>query len=179
MHRESTTYGLNPDRIAKILQIGGNLDETQSQAAIDQITGELLRDHLSQPFSLDQLLGLPVSWLSRLPCLPAALIPAESIGMLLKKPKTSTSTLKKLKEYGRTLFSEGKNQSDRDVGLAIYYSAIANALVFHDILITRFGYVELDSSFSTLIEKTWISSSLRTLFEKACQHCRMRSPARP
>lgn len=178
MRGKCTTYGLNPDRLAEILQIGCNLSDAQSQAAIDQITGELLRDHLAQPFPLDQLLGLPVPWLSRLPCLPAALIPAESIGMLLKKPKTSTSVLKKLKQYGRTLFSEGKNQSDRDVGLAIYYGAIANALVFHDTLITRFGYVELDESFAALTGKTWMSGNLRMLFEKARQHCRMRSSAR-
>ena len=178
MHRESTTYGLDPDRLAEMLQIGCNLDEHQSEAAIDQITAGLLRDRLSQPFPLDQFMGLPISWISRVPCLPAALIPAESVGILLRKPKTPTSALKKLKEYGRTLFSQSENQADRDVGLAIYYGAIANALVFHDILITRFGYAELDESFGTLVEKRWMSSNLRILFEKARQHCQMRSSKR-
>jgi hypothetical protein len=171
MKEEPTSFGLSPEKVARILRIGSDSQEAEPASDWEQNTAELLRDHLAQSFPSARPFGLPVSWLSVLPCLPAALLPRETIGDLLREPKTPTSLLKKLKRHGKDLFSNTENRPEHDVGLTIYYAAIANALVFHDVLITRFGYPRLERSFATLVDREWMFPELRALFAQARNHC--------
>jgi hypothetical protein len=171
MDRESTSFGLSPEKVARMLQIGSDCHETEPASDWERNTAELLRDHLAQSFPSARPLALPIPWLAGLPCLPKALLPWETIGDLLREPQTPTSLLKKLKQHGKDLFSNATGKPQRDVGLVIYYGAIAHALLFHDVLITRFDYAELRKSFATLVKKQWMFPELRVLFTKARDYC--------
>lgn len=172
MNKEPTTYGLNREKVVRILQIGSEKEELGHEPFIQEDTAELLRDQLAQPFLSDYTINFCASGLSKIPCHPAALIPLETIGDLLWNHKTTTSVLKRLKKFGRSLFSKGKIASQRDVGLAIYYSAIANALIFHDVRITRLSYLDLHRSFIDLADKEWMSPQLQSLFRRAHEYCK-------
>jgi hypothetical protein len=172
MNKEPTTYGLNREKVVRILQIGSEKEELEHEPIIQEDTAELLRDQLAQPFLSDYTINFCTSGLSKIPCHPAALIPLETIGDLLCDHKTTTSVLKRLKKFGRNLFSKGKVASQRDVGLAIYYSAIANALIFHDVRITRLSYIDLQRSFVDLADKEWMSPQLQSLFRRAHEYCK-------
>lgn len=50
--------------------------------------------------------------------------------------------------------------------MAIYYAAVAGALVFHDSKITEHSFERLERAFGMLIAKTWMASELVGLFEK-------------
>lgn len=171
MNEERTSFGLSPKKVARILRIGSDCRETEPASDWERNTAELLRDNLAESFPSARPFGLPVPWLSVLPCLPVVLLPRETIGDLLQEPKTPTSLLKRLKQHGKDLFSNAEREPERDVGLTIYYAAIANALVFHGVLITRFDYAGLRRSFATLADKEWMFPELRVLFGKARSCC--------
>jgi hypothetical protein len=172
MDKEPTTYGLNREKIVRILQIGSEKEELEHEPFDQEDTAELLRDQLAQPFLSDYSINVCASGLLKIPCHPAALIPLETVGDLLLNHKTTNSVLKRLKKFGRRLFTKGKIASQRDVGLAIYYSAIANALIFHDVRITRLSYLDLHRSFIALAEKEWLSPQLKSLFRRAHEYCK-------
>ena len=172
MNKEPTTYGLSREKIVRILQIGSEKREPEHESFIQESTTELLRDQLAQPFLSDYTVSFYDSEFSKIPCHPTALIPLETIGDLLCNHKTTTSILKRLKNFGRNLFSKGKIASQSDVGLAIYYGAIANALIFHDVRITRLSYPDLNRSFIALADKEWMSPQLQSLFQRAHEYCK-------
>ncbi len=172
MNKEPTTYGLSREKVVRILQIGSEIEEQEHEPFEKEDTAEILRDRLAQPFLSDYTLSFCASGLSKFPCHPAALMRLETVGDLLWNPRTTTSVFKRLKEFGRSLFSEGKSASQRDVGLTIYYGAIANALVSHDVRITRLPYPELHRSFVALADKEWMSPQLQALFRHANEHCK-------
>lgn len=175
MNKEPTTYGLNREKVVRILQIGLEKKELEHEPFIQEDTAELLRDQLAQPLQSDYNINFCSSGLSKIPCDPAAIIPLETIEELLRNHKTTTSVLKRLKKFGRSLCSKGKITSQRDVGLAIYYSAIAHALIFHDVRITRLSFKDLQVSFLDLAEKEWMSPTLQSLFQRAHEYCKAKS----
>jgi hypothetical protein len=172
MNKEPTTYGLSRKKVVRILQIGSEKEDIEDEFVVQENTAELLRDQLAQPFPFDRNFSFCTSELSNIPCHPAALMRIETVGDLLCNHKTTISVLKKLKEFGKSLFSEGKNSSHRDVGLTIYYGTIANSLVSHDVRITRLPYKELLGSFITLADKEWMPSQLQVLFRRAIDYCK-------
>jgi hypothetical protein len=171
MKEEPTSFGLSPEKVARILRIGSDGHGTDQASYSESNTAELLRDRLAQSFPSARPFGLPVPWLSVLPCLPTVLLPRETIGDLLQGPQTPMSLLKRLKQHGKDLFSKAESEPQRDVGLTIYYAAIANALVFHGVLITRFDYAGLRRPLATLADKEWMFPELRVLFAKARNYC--------
>ena len=172
MDKEPTTYGLNSEKLIRILQIGSEKEELEHESFIQEDTAELLRDQLAQPVLSDYDMKFCALEFSKIPCHPASFMPSDTIGDLLCNPNTTTSVLKRLKKFGRNLFSKGLNASKRDVGLAIYYGTIANALIFHDVRITRLSYPDLHRSFIALADKEWMSPQLQSLFQRAHEYCK-------
>jgi len=172
MNREPTTYGLSRKKVVSILQIGSEKEEADQGHSAQENTAELLRDRLAQPFLSGHNSNSCVSDLSSIPCQAAALIRIDMIGDRLWNAGTTISMLKKLKELGKSLFSEGKSTPQRDVGLTIYYGAIANALVSRDVRITRLPYPELLRSFVALADNEWMHPQLQALFRRAIDYCK-------
>ena len=91
---------------------------------------------------------------------------------LLQNPKTKTAVLRKIKDFGKELGTSSKDELERDVALAIYYAAIAGALVFHNVKISEYSHKQLEQSFETLSKHPWIPLNLAGLYKKACEYCR-------
>lgn len=172
MDREQSTFGLSRAKIARLMQIGGKKDQAEQGPVPPEDTGELLRDQLAQPFTLDCDSGRGEMVSSKTLRQLTAAESKSTLGDVLRGPNTTASTLEKLKEFGRKLFSEGITAPQRDVGLTIYYGAIARALVRHRVRITRLSYRELHESLAVLIDKEWMPAEFKTLFHEACQTCK-------
>jgi hypothetical protein len=170
MDSDSTTFGLSRVKIARIMQIGCERDVEQSPSVPEDAAG-LLQDWLSQPFSYDHGLNIYASDLSQIPCQPPALLRTKTVGDVLGDQRTTTSVLKRLKALGKGLSAKEGDPARRDVGLTLYYGAIANALVFHGVRITRLSLAELRRSFALLAGKEWMPLGLRSLFQEACERC--------
>jgi len=82
-----------------------------------------------------------------------------------------------VKEYSKTLASRGRPKANQLAGKAIYYAAIASALVFHDRRITQPSYEKLQEAYARLDEKPWGFSKLNELFRRVRAVCRQEMEA--
>jgi len=80
--------------------------------------------------------------------------------------------LEKIKQYAKESGTSTNSEDEKDVFLAVYYAAIASALVFHNEKITRHSYKGLERFFSSFTDKGWVLKEIKELFHGAQKHCR-------
>ena len=168
---KSTTFGLDSDKIRKLLQMGlgipakagetpGPLDKT---VLLEQWLKEKLPTHAAptqvspdkpsgKTLSLDVLLDMPV-------------------GKLLG-PQTSLTMLMALKDYAKAKVKSSERPEVRDVATVVYYAAIACAWVEHQQMISSVSVPELCEAMKTLANKSWVCPDIRTWFDKALRRCK-------
>ena len=102
---------------------------------------------------------------------PSRLVGGRAPGQVLLDPKADASHVLVVKEQAKRL-ARGKCSPDELASLnAIYYAAIASALVFHHEKITRHTYQTLKTSFGKLMERPWMPAELVKLFAQARKRC--------
>lgn len=97
------------------------------------------------------------------------------LNKLLLDSQTRIPCLKNIKDYAKQLGTAASDDTERDVTLAIYYAAIANALIYHDLKITNLSYQNLQKSYSHLSTEKWIPKNLANLFIKASEYCQVKA----
>jgi len=169
--KKTTTFGLSPEKLARFLSIGSELSESEKQLDQDQKKADLLRDKLAEALPLDQsaLKSLPASLVHL--CENLGVFSSEPIGNLLRNPKSEISVIKMIKDYSKDLSKSAKSEAEHDTAITIYYAAIANALIFRGLRITKFSFESLNSSFCSLSDKPWVATKLGSLFKQASEVC--------
>ncbi len=168
----SNTFGLDPDKMADLLRIGFETADSTAEVSTDEEKGELLLDRLAEPLLLDP------SFVRLLPDVPHLLSNAmelcsgNTIEDLLLNKDVGVGLVKKVKELNNKRSCRTDYKVEKEVAIAIYYAAIASALVFRGQKITGFEYSDLEKSFKQLKGKSWIPTDLCDLFERACGVCR-------
>ncbi len=172
--REDRTYGLSPARLGRLLALGQQGGSEQANPRHGPTLSELLREILSSDLPLDPTSpdSLPVvlNW----PSHEVLAVSGQTIGELLLDCRTDLEVIKALKDYAKELVHRGRPRSKQTVVTAIYYAAIANALVFHQHRITKYSYCSLQEAYTELEQKPWIPSELKELFRRARSACRQR-----
>jgi hypothetical protein len=168
--REKTTFGLSRAKIARIMQIGVEKGPLEHEPPAAEDAAELLYDQMIQPLVSDSDSDSESGAAEPGGRLVTPKAPL-AVGAALRDRHTAASTLKRLKDLGRKLFQEGKTEPQREVGLTIYYGAIASALVFHNLRITRLSYSELRQSLENLTDRPWMPADLQSLFREAVRTC--------
>ena len=172
MDKEPTAFGLSSEKLTHLLKIGSDINESDTQLALDQEKAELLHDRL------DATLPPDPATMKALPKVPGGLrntlgvLASEPIGQLIQEPKTKVEVIKNIKDYNKKLSQSADCEVAYETTSVVYYGAIASGLVFHDRKITNFSYKELERSFGVLSKKKWIPLDLRGLFRKASQYCK-------
>jgi hypothetical protein len=136
-----------------------------------------LRDRLAEPLPLDPTVAhtLPESLSHVLEQFSP--LTGCSIGGLLLDPDTDPAVVWQIKDRYREKAQSGPSEPERQVATAIYYAAIAHALLFHENSlflenrITTFSYKELDGHFSQLLNIRWLTPELIGLFKRAHAIC--------
>lgn len=175
MNKDSTS-GLSPERLARLLGIALDSDSEGGRDISAQTTAELLNARL------DGMLPLDTTVVEELPAilgrLRKDLVPygGKTLGTVLTDPKSNLAAIKKIREYAKKMASRKTSGAERAVAVAIYYAAIACALLFHNAKITTHPYELLEASFNKLIGKPWMSPELAQLFAKASKLCRKKKP---
>jgi len=171
---EETTYGLSPEQLARLLTIGQQSGDGHNNPGIGRTLSELLQEILSSDLPLDPTSpdSLPVvlNW----PSHEVLAVSGQTMGELLLDHRTDLEVIKTLKDYAKELAHRGRPCSKQTVVTAIYYAAIANALVFHQHRITKYSYRRLEEAYSELEQKPWIPSELKELFRRARSACQRR-----
>ena len=94
-----------------------------------------------------------------------------ALGEVLLDEETELDTLVEIKEHGKALSTSTESEVDRDIGLAIYYAAIASAILFCGEAITTRSPKALADVLGTLIDKRWLNPKLARHLGKACKIC--------
>jgi len=93
----------------------------------------------------------------------------DSIRQLLLGQKTDLPLLNKIKKYAKNLTKNAESDIKSDITGAVYYAAIASALVYHNQKISRLSDDQMRHALSELSATLWIPSDLAELFVKACK----------
>lgn len=172
MEKGTTTFGLDPGRVQSLFDIGRDVQKPDGKPGPKQRKAEMLRSRLSEPLPLDESqLGMLPAVLGQL-CHTIGLLAGETILALLQAPSTDISLIERIKRYGKELSARAESKAEHEVATTIYYAAIAGALAYHDLRITKFSYKKLETFFSRLTKEKWISKDLSALFKVAHKCCK-------
>ena len=172
MKDKSSTFGVSPKKVIKLLKIGKDADSTPID--IGQYKSDLISERLNETvpiyFSTEKN---PTKQLKRLRH-TIAVLSGEPIGKLLENPNTDIKLVRMIKDYGRKLPNRLESEAEHHISNTIYYAAIAHALIYHDVKITNYSYENLKKSYDRLSKENWIPSNLINLFKKASEYCQTR-----
>ena len=160
MTNESTSR-LHPVRLARLLAIGEE-DAALLPASRARLSAEACL--------LEWLSSVPPSdGRSRLQSVPAAT--ERTVRDLLFDSKTECGVLIAVKEDAKRRTGRAAGQAERAAATAVYYAAIAAALLYHGRRITRHSYKSLSEGLAKLADKTWVPSDLCRLYGQARRAC--------
>jgi len=185
MKDESTTFGLSQEKLASLWGVGDDTLADQDKPTPDQGKAEALRDQLAEALPLDPAVST---------VLPEALrhvleqfhpLPGCSVGSLLLDPHTDPAVVWQIKDRYRGKAESSPSELERQAATAIYYAAIAHALLFQEDSwfrenrITTFSYPELEAYFAQLLGIGWLTPEFVSLFRRAHTVCQERGKASP
>ena len=170
-----SSHDLTGVQLAKLLGLATDRAPQEAENGSPEQTARMLQDRLAGPLPMKTEIAeqLPVL----LGKLQRGLLPGDGlpIGQLLLDSEATLETLKAVKNYGKQLARREGSQSDHAVGIAIYYTAIASAIVFHNERITRHSFEYLLDSFSDLTERPWMPTDLARHLTKAGKKCQKKA----
>ena len=171
---QPTAFRLDPERMAELIAIGSNINNSNrpADAEQEQEKASLLYKRLEEKLPPD---SSDLKVLSE--CLgqmrnTIGILASETIGELLESPNTGQDVMRKIKDHFKSLSKTAKSEADYEKANIVYYAAIAHALVYHEEKITQFSCEELTQYLDFLTRQEWIPRYLIDLFRKARKKCR-------
>ena len=162
---------LNIEQSTNLLRICLDADERRTDGEEEKNRASVLLDVLGSKLPVNPAL------LESLPPVLRALseelksVSGLPLGDLLQDSQTKIAVIRRIKDFAKELGNSAKDKIEREVALAVYFAAIAGALVFHDVRISQYDYRHLEQSFKALGEHDWITPSLATLYKEARKYC--------
>ena len=163
---------VSPERLAELLGMTLNGVVGEGPEAAADGDSELLEAELVGVLSLDTTV------LDSLPTVVGQLDRdvfaggGGALGSALTDPETGLAVIRKIKLYAKKAGTDNDSGARYTVAVAVYYAAIAAALVFHKVKITKHSVQTLKAEFKVLSQKAWISKELAGLFSKAAEAMR-------
>ena len=171
MDRDTTTYGASPAGVAGLLALGVDHKDQPDMAGGDT-KAELLEARFAGPLPPETCVAEILPTLLADLCGELLPLGGKPLQDVLLDSQTSPRLVHNIKEYGKKLAN--RSEPEHTVGVAVYYVAIASALLFHDDKITRHSYRYLADSLDVLDTK-WMSPALAAHISNAQQLCRNRT----
>jgi len=172
--KDETTYGLNPEQLARLLAIGLETTERQEKADAGETPAQALQDMLASALPLDREMPDSIPAVLKRPCDELRAAPRQPLRDLLLDPTIALPVIETLKDYSKALVRHHATEVNQAAATAMYYAAIANALAFHDQKITQHSYHRLHEAYAELESRPWIPPELKDLFRRAREVCGQR-----
>ena len=171
MNEKSQDFDLNRHQKSRLLSLGvGSKSRKPCTDTVekkeDMLYDILIRTLPIEPLVVESLPSVIKGLSSRLHSLAG-----KPIGELLQDPATDIDTIRKIKQYAKKSGTSTDSEDEKDVFLAVYYAAIASALIFHNQKITQHSYSDLQHFFSSFVQNDWILDELVSLFSRAQEYC--------
>jgi len=174
MKKDTTTFGQEPERLARLLGMGVECGG-EGESDPDTSKEELLRLRLAGTLPLETAVIDAIPAIAGRLCEELLPLRGKALGESLLDEGTALDVLEKVKAYGKKLAAREDSDVEHAVSVTIYFAAIASALLFHDRKITSYTYPGLAEAFGTLIDKPWMEPALARHFSKARKFCKKRS----
>jgi len=171
MQDEPTTFGLNNEKLKKLLDLGQGIPDAWASLDENQKKTELFCDQLAESLPLDANVSRILPKVLSIVCEKLKPFTGCSIKDLLLDTETDLAIIETIKDIHKEQADAAAGKLEREIATAIYYAAIASALVFHNILITKFSYEDLQPLFIKLNKSPWLPPDFRNLFDKAHDLC--------
>jgi len=168
--KRPSTFGMTIRQIRELFDVGREL-RGGPEGCDNEAKRELLESRLAENLPLDR------AQIQQLPEILGQLYQAtgqlagDVIGEILKNPSSDLRTIRRVKRHAKRLAAKAASSEEHDAAAAVYYAAIAHALVFQDQRITQFPMPALAQTYSRLSEEIWISKELVALFKQAGAYC--------
>lgn len=171
MAKKPTTFGLRPDKLARLLGVCSDEGMNETEKTLDEQKAEMLQDLLAGvlPPSSTKIASLRKELIKLYSM--SGIAKSDPIRDLLQNPKTDIKHLERIKDRTKKLSQSATSEAEHDTANVVYYAAIASGILFHDKKITKFSYKDLIESFSVISEEDWIPDYLIDLFKRACKLC--------
>jgi hypothetical protein len=168
--RGESSANLRPDQLADLLSLATE-DAALNRELEDTGPLDLLGDILVSPLSLDAAVPDSVPFVLGRPCDELAGHKGELIGDVLLHADVELDALRALKDYGKNLVHRARGHGERAAATAVYYAAIANALVHRGERISSHPVTKLGGYLDMMAGKPWVPEELRTLYDRARRAC--------
>jgi hypothetical protein len=169
MTGETDRLELNDRQKTRLLSLGLEPDRPVTPPDENEQRGDLLCDILRCPLPAEVPEHDAVPPGAGKPCPAFRTVAGPPLGELLQDPKTDVAALRRVKEYAKSLGSKAGSEVEKDVFLAVYFAAIAGAMVFRGERITEHTDRDLTQFFRCFARIVWVPIPLRGLFAKAAE----------
>jgi hypothetical protein len=171
MADESSTFGLNREKLAKLWKLGDGAVPDPQPADADQDKAELLRSQLAESLPLEAGMARMLPGILTAVCEKLRPFTGCSFEALLLDPATDLSVVETIKDLHKERAESSLAGPKQEVATAIYYTAIAGALIHHDAKITKLSYESLSQSFAELSVSEWLPAGIKKLLGLAHDLC--------
>jgi hypothetical protein len=168
---ESSTFGLNREKLAKLWKMGEPTSEDPIALGDEQTKTEMLQAQLAGSLPLEAGMVHMLPNVLTVVCEKLRPFAGCSFGALLTDPETDLPVLETIKDLHKKQAESSPSGQRKEVATAIYYAAIASALVHHDVKITKLSYKSLSRSFEELAGSDWLPADTKRLVAEAHKRC--------
>jgi hypothetical protein len=166
---ETDSLELNDRQKTRLLSLGLEPDRPVTPPDENEQRGDLLCDILRCPLPADVSEHGAVPPGVGKPCPGFRTVAGPPLGELLQDPQTEVAVLRRVKEYAKSLGCNAGSEVEKDVFLAVYFAAIAAAMVFHNELITEHFARDLTQFLDSFAQAAWMPTDLKDLFSSGQQ----------
>jgi len=164
-----STHDLTPETLAKLMGIVAGDEREAADTRRQDRAADLLTCWLGWPWPV----RTPVA--DAKPRRPPETLEqngkATTIAQLLLGERSGLGVLCEIKEFAKRLARRNKAEPGHSVATAIYYAAIASALLHHGRKITAHSHRSLEASFLRLMAEPWLPAALYEHLGQACRFC--------
>lgn len=141
-----------------------NSDDMQKLRSIHNDLEYMIDVDLDAPYCFSRLTGLSDGELD--------FFRGKTFSQVIFDEKTEVMHLRILKDYAKVMMIPSMPAKTQRSGAILYASAIAQAIVKHDLKISSLSYSDLSKSLEALLERPYLVDSFSRLFKEALNKCR-------
>ena len=171
MDEKSKISNLTAQQKADLCHLGMSDEEKADGVETEENRAHLLLDVLAAKLPMDPKILSSLPTFLRTVGQDLRSVAGETLDNMLQDKQIGLPAIQKIRDYAKIIGKMSDAKYNHDVALAVYYAAIAHALIHHKKKITKYSYKELQISYAQLTTQDWIPQNLIQLFARAMKYC--------
>ncbi len=169
-----STSGLGSDKLAQLLQLGADEQNVGDPENSNAQKATMLATLLTHSLPVNAVLIQSLPAIIQRVCQELESLPENSMDKILLDPSSDVAVIDQIKSYAKQKTKSAPSNIEREAAIALYYAAIASALIFHNKQITKKNHTKLRKSFEQLSVLQWVDKRIANLLSDAAALCAKR-----